>query len=297
MAILKGISDALSLCKENAMYCENLSLNPDYIYLNPKELNVKLVYFPFETGRQTIPALERLLSKIIDELLVPEDSVAVEYIHRVRDCFNWQGKNPASLMGLVKELEAERSALASKKEAEAKKEKKENFWSRFFKKEKSVEALSTSKKIEAVSVEPVEPVEPIVELTIESIIQPQRRDGTQLLIQFDNTSILDSETKKMLQMTINSNGMRNQIEIQNFPCMLGRSEKHAQIVLDDKNASRKHAIVDFTESAFTIMDCNSKNGSKVNSVKLQPGKPKTIVEGDIIQIGTTELVVTDCEGV
>ena len=54
LAILKGISDALSLCKENAMYCENLSLNPDYIYLNPKELNVKLVYFPFETGRQTV---------------------------------------------------------------------------------------------------------------------------------------------------------------------------------------------------------------------------------------------------
>ncbi len=74
--------------------------------------------------------------------------------------------------------------------------------------------------------------------------------------------------------------------IEDLPVQIGRkSDNH--IVLDERNVSRKHARILKKDDQFFIEDLESTGGTQVNG---EPVKEKDIHTGDLIQIGSYQLL-------
>jgi len=68
---------------------------------------------------------------------------------------------------------------------------------------------------------------------------------------------------------------------------LGRGE--ADVVLEDVEVSRVHAIVRRTDQGLEISDLNSANGTFVNDARVSGTRP--LADGDVIRLGKTTLRV------
>ncbi len=69
--------------------------------------------------------------------------------------------------------------------------------------------------------------------------------------------------------------------------LIGRSDS-CQLPLDDPLVSRHHAAIDVTSEGATLRDLQSRNGVRLNGVRL--GAPQALSENDKIGIGSAELV-------
>ncbi len=76
-----------------------------------------------------------------------------------------------------------------------------------------------------------------------------------------------------------------EFEIENCPVRIGRKSDN-DIVLEDKNVSRKHAEIIIKEDQYFINDLQSTGGLKVND---EPVTEKDIHTGDVITIGNYSL--------
>jgi hypothetical protein len=63
------------------------------------------------------------------------------------------------------------------------------------------------------------------------------------------------------------------------PAILGSSPA-ADVFLPGLFVSRNHARFDFSAGAWTITDMGSKNGTRVNGVRLTPGQPTALADRD-----------------
>jgi hypothetical protein len=70
--------------------------------------------------------------------------------------------------------------------------------------------------------------------------------------------------------------------------LIGRAET-TQLLLDDPLVSRHHAAIDVTQTAATLSDLESRNGVRVNGVRITA--PHALAIGDRVSIGSTELVL------
>jgi len=64
------------------------------------------------------------------------------------------------------------------------------------------------------------------------------------------------------------------------------------IVVDNKLASRHHAVIQKIKDAYFLKDENSTNGTLVNGVKVPKDKYIKLNIGDQIQIGTMVFVIS-----
>ena len=71
---------------------------------------------------------------------------------------------------------------------------------------------------------------------------------------------------------------------------LGRDAK-SSITLEDKLASREHAVIQKIREDFFIQDLHSTNGTFVNGTRIPPGDYVRLRLSDTILIGRTELSV------
>lgn len=72
---------------------------------------------------------------------------------------------------------------------------------------------------------------------------------------------------------------------------IGR-EYDNSVVVDNKLASRHHAVIQKIKDAYFIKDENSTNGTFVNGLKIPEGKYVRLNLGDKITIGTANLVIS-----
>jgi FHA domain len=79
---------------------------------------------------------------------------------------------------------------------------------------------------------------------------------------------------------------------------IGRADdKPVDIDLEDQEppdrvwCSRQHACISFEADVLAIEDLNSANGTYVNRARIYPGQRRTLVPGDIVQIGNVQLKV------
>jgi pSer/pThr/pTyr-binding forkhead associated (FHA) protein len=75
--------------------------------------------------------------------------------------------------------------------------------------------------------------------------------------------------------------------------LIGRAES-AQLPLDDPLVSRHHAAIDVTHAGATLSDLESRNGVRVNGVRITA--PHALAVGDKVSIGSTELVLVLRDG-
>ena len=73
--------------------------------------------------------------------------------------------------------------------------------------------------------------------------------------------------------------------------LIGRSPD-CDIVIDNKLASRHHAVIQKIRDAYFIRDENSTNGTFVNGKRIPEGKYFKLSKGDKISIGTMNLVIS-----
>ena len=71
---------------------------------------------------------------------------------------------------------------------------------------------------------------------------------------------------------------------------LGRS-READIVVDDVNVSRVHAEVRPSGGSWIVRDLGSTNGVKVNGRRLDPSRPQSLRDGDVIELGTSRAIL------
>ena len=79
--------------------------------------------------------------------------------------------------------------------------------------------------------------------------------------------------------------------VDSFPCIVGRSQE-ATLQIEDIKVSRQHAHISVDKDGFIIEDIGSSNGVKVNGERLNPGQKVRIYEGDMIQVGASEIHIT-----
>lgn len=72
---------------------------------------------------------------------------------------------------------------------------------------------------------------------------------------------------------------------------IGRDTSN-DIVVDNKLASRHHAVIHKIKDAYFLKDENSTNGTFVNSVRIPKDKYVKLNVGDQIQIGTMVFVIS-----
>jgi len=71
---------------------------------------------------------------------------------------------------------------------------------------------------------------------------------------------------------------------------LGRALTNT-VVLADSFTSAEHARLTQRDSRWWLEDLGSRNGTLLNEVRLQPGKPVAVVEGDLVGVGSVRLRV------
>ena len=77
----------------------------------------------------------------------------------------------------------------------------------------------------------------------------------------------------------------SRVELAGEPVTIGRLPD-CDVVLEDRNVSRRHAEVRRTPSGFVVVDLDSTNGTKVNGAGV---KERRLTDGDTITIGTTTI--------
>ena len=72
---------------------------------------------------------------------------------------------------------------------------------------------------------------------------------------------------------------------------IGR-ESDNDVVVDNKLASRHHAVIQKIKDAYFLKDENSTNGTYLNGVKIPPDKYVKLNPGDKVTIGNMSLVIS-----
>ncbi len=72
---------------------------------------------------------------------------------------------------------------------------------------------------------------------------------------------------------------------------IGR-ESDNDVIVDNKLASRHHALIQKIKNAYFIRDEESTNGTFVNGIRIPAGKYVKLTPGDKITIGNMNLVIS-----
>ena len=66
---------------------------------------------------------------------------------------------------------------------------------------------------------------------------------------------------------------------------VGRSAE-SELTVDDPAISRLHARIELESDVWRIVDCDSTNGTRVDSVSLRPWQPHMLVHGSVVEFGS-----------
>ena len=78
--------------------------------------------------------------------------------------------------------------------------------------------------------------------------------------------------------------------------VLGRSSLGADHVISEESVSRRHAMLRVADDELTIEDMSSYNGTCLDGVRLEPGKPRIVRDGASLALGDVDLVVRFVQG-
>ncbi|NLX63175.1 MAG: FHA domain-containing protein [Clostridiaceae bacterium] len=80
------------------------------------------------------------------------------------------------------------------------------------------------------------------------------------------------------------------IPMKKFPFMLGRLEGQVDYCIKNPAVGKMHAEITKTEEGYFISDMNSRNGTMINGVRVEPIKENMIKNGDRITLGNEEFI-------
>ena len=84
----------------------------------------------------------------------------------------------------------------------------------------------------------------------------------------------------------NSSGLDKEIQIQQFPCMVGSLGKHCDIEIKSKTISRIHMCIFRKDSQIYVEDMNSTNGTYINGIRVSTGTKQLLENGDELKLAS-----------
>lgn len=95
-----------------------------------------------------------------------------------------------------------------------------------------------------------------------------------------------ARSPRVMLMVYKSGQFTEQVQAAQFPFVIGRSNANDLVVID-KEVSRRHAIIDCIGGIYVVEDLNSKNGILVNRKR----RPRALLRsGDVITFGQVDVV-------
>ena len=88
-------------------------------------------------------------------------------------------------------------------------------------------------------------------------------------------------------LTIDSDGERFVVNKERF--IIGRGKQTSDLTIRDPNVSRQHAIIEYANGTFYMVDMGSTNGIEFAGQRVQR---KAIQSGDVFKICDHELFMT-----
>lgn len=122
--------------------------------------------------------------------------------------------------------------------------------------------------------------------------------GTQVLSSSDNDTTLlvgktsenDRGSRLTLELRESMSGEKIDIDVTDNGTVIGR-EGVADIVLNDRSISRRHAMFSEKNNRIYVKDLGSTNGTFVNEIKLCHDKYWPLSDGDVFRVGGMEYTV------
>jgi type II secretory pathway predicted ATPase ExeA len=114
----------------------------------------------------------------------------------------------------------------------------------------------------------------------------ERKDAAQSASGKDKGAGVKSRSPRVMLMVYKSGQFVEQVQAGQFPFVIGRSNANDLVVID-KEVSRRHAIIDCIGGIYVVEDLNSKNGIQVNRKR----RPRALLRsGDVITFGQVDVV-------
>ncbi len=113
----------------------------------------------------------------------------------------------------------------------------------------------------------------------------------------DNTISSESIVGKRLDKLVDSEAIsyltfkNNKVDMTIGKISIGRSPSNS-VIIDNKLASRNHALIQKIRDEFFLKDMGSTNGTFLNGVKIPADKYVRIRRGDKITIGNDTIVLS-----
>ena len=92
---------------------------------------------------------------------------------------------------------------------------------------------------------------------------------------------------RQIRVKVNGNALARAEEGQ----VLGRSSLSAGYVISEESVSRRHAMLRVAGDELTVEDMSSYNGTFIDGVRLEPGRPRPVRDGAKLALGDVDLVV------
>jgi hypothetical protein len=110
-------------------------------------------------------------------------------------------------------------------------------------------------------------------------INPERKEATQV--------------RRMTGCKIALLGNRGNIylDVGNTGIVIGRDEKKAQLVIEDKSVSRRQAILKLSSDGLVVYDAGSTNGTYLNGRYVSREEGRHVKDGDRLMFGEVEYTV------
>ena len=290
VSVIKGIIEILNVAEQYLLKPDDIMLEMDLIF---SDYDMKEVWFCYYPNSQKVFSEE--IKKLSQELLIiteHSDLQAVETIYKFFDICN--GKD-ISVSRLEKCLDNEKykydsyikedfemNMVCEKEEdiynIEVKKGKIgvliEKFYNFFAGKGKDGYLLKKEEKI-------------LKENDIESMIEGK----VEAEFEYENETMLVSDILINTNRKLLSLSDKSDIEITNYPFIIGKLNARADYIFDDKLISRMHLKIYKEGEEFFLEDMNSKNGTYVNEIQLNPYEKRKIEIGDKITIAKYEFIL------
>ncbi len=106
----------------------------------------------------------------------------------------------------------------------------------------------------------------------------------------DRTVILNADNLNLPYLKRMLGNSSETIIIKQFPFMMGRLEGQVDYCINNPAVGKLHAEITKANENYLISDMNSRNGTIINGVRIEPTKESIIKNGDRITLGNEEFM-------
>lgn len=306
LTILRNISNVIIECKNYFLDEDKYFMNLDYIYINPIDLSISLIYLPFERAISEKCSLKfiDIVKKIILEYTDFEDAGNDRIVQKILNYLknDWVSINDFNkfmeefgkgnvkvfyatgevkeekVQGTVKEVikevvkEPEKPITITKATIEVSR-KKDSLYTSFFNKFKKKNKDKSKDKTKGGS-----------RRADTGLINstPNNSSKREIMTEMSyETILLDSKVAYLINKKA---GTVEKICINKDIFKIGRRLGEVDYVTDNKAVGKIHMEFRIMDSKYYIVDLNSKNGTFINGKRLESNKEYEVENKDIIML-------------